>query len=109
MPQLQGGDDGRGLGREWFLLPVVDVQAKIKKSFIEGARLALTRAVPTQQLRPNPILRIQPLRRLQRPALGIKLLAFGERRSHIEAIARATLAGAERKFKRCQRWELYRL
>jgi hypothetical protein len=32
-------------------------------------------------------------------ALGIKLLAFRERRSHVEAIARSTHAGAERKFK----------
>ncbi len=113
MPQLQGGHDGRGLGRKWFLLPVAHVQAEIKKSFIERARLALPRAAPIQQLRPfpvfNQILRIQPLRRLKRPALGIKLLAFGERRSHVEAIARGTHAGAERKFKRCQRWEFYRL
>jgi hypothetical protein len=104
MPQLQGGHDGRGLGRERFLRPVAHVQAEIKKSFVERARLA--RAAPIQQLPPfpvfNQILRIHP-------ALGIKLLAFGERRSHVEAIARGTHAGAERKFKRCQRWEFYRL
>jgi hypothetical protein len=29
---------------------------------------------------------MQPLRRLNRHALGIKLPAFGERRSHLEAI-----------------------
>ena len=72
MPQLQGGHDGRGLGRKWFLLPVAHVQAEIKKSFIEGARLALPRAAPIQQLRPfpafNQILGIQPLRRLKRRA-----------------------------------------
>jgi hypothetical protein len=33
-------------------------------------------------------------------ALGIKLLAFRERRSHVEAVARSTHGGAERKFKR---------
>ena len=55
MPQLQGGHDGRGLGREWFLLPVAHVQAEIKKSFIERARLALPRAVPIQQLRAFPV------------------------------------------------------
>ena len=52
MPQLQGGHHGRGLVREWFLLPVAHVQAEIKKSFIERAPLTLTRAVPIQQLRP---------------------------------------------------------
>jgi hypothetical protein len=51
MPQLQRGHDGRGLGREWFLLPVAHVQAEIKESFIERARLALPRAAPIQQLR----------------------------------------------------------
>ena len=55
MAQLQGGHDGRGLGREWFLLPVAHVQAEIKKSFIERARLALPRAVPIQQLRAFPV------------------------------------------------------
>jgi hypothetical protein len=83
---------------------VAHVQAEIKKSFIQRARLALPRAVPIQQLRAfpvfNQILRMQPLLRLNRRALGIKLLAFRERRSHVEAIARSTHAGAERKFKR---------
>ena len=83
------------------------VQAEIKKSFIEGARLALPRAAPIQQLRPfpafNQILGIQPLRRLKRRALGNKLLAFGERRSRVEAITRGTHTGAERKFKRRRR------
>jgi hypothetical protein len=54
MPQLQGGHDGRGLGRERFLLPVAHVEAEIKKSFIERARLALPGAAPIQQLRPFP-------------------------------------------------------
>ena len=63
MPQLQGGHDSRGLGSERFLLPVAHVQAEIKKSFVESARLALPRAAPIQQLRPFP----QPSERAASP------------------------------------------
>jgi hypothetical protein len=92
---------GSGSYFEWLMS-----RPKSKRALSKG-RACPPRTVPIQQLRPfpvfNQILRIQPRRRLKRRALGIMLLAFRERRSHVDAIARSTHAGAERKFKRCQR------
>ena len=87
MPQLQGGmtvEDWAGSGSyfEWScpgrnqkeLYRKGAASPPPRRSYPATARFSFIQS----------ILRMQPLRRLKRHALGIKLPAFGERRSHLE-------------------------